>query len=60
MYFWIHNNIKNYRIKINLMGMISFAKSFKKHILRRNPHWMAMDQLRGFWMCFKQLIRRTK
>ncbi|HBA85985.1 MAG TPA: hypothetical protein DCZ95_18020 [Verrucomicrobia bacterium] len=56
MYFWVFNNIKNGHIKINLMGMIQFAKSAKKHIIRGNPSWMWMAQIRGFFMCFRQLL----
>ena len=56
LYFWIYNNVKNPNIKINLMGMIQFAKSGIKHIKRRNPSWMLKSQIKGFLMCLKQLL----
>lgn len=56
LYFWIFNNVKNDRLRINLMGMISFFKSTLKHIKRKNPDWMIKNQIQGFLMCFKQLI----
>lgn len=56
LYFYVFNNVKNNHIKINLMGMISFIKSGLKHIKRGSPHWIVVSQIRGFLMCFKQLI----
>ena len=60
MYFWIHSNVKNYRVKINLMGIIAFWRSAVKHWQRGSPKWMVRKQMRGIAMCFKQLLFSVK
>jgi len=56
MYFWVFRNIKNDKLKMNLMGILAFWKSLRKHIKRRSPLWMITAQIKGMFMCIRQLL----
>ena len=56
LYFFIFNNISNYKIKMNLMGVIAFLKSIFKHLKRKSPIWMILSQFKGLFACLRQLI----
>ena len=57
IYFLIFNSKINLYTKINLMGIISFLKSGIKHIKRKSPIWMIINQINGMFMCVFQLIK---
>ena len=56
IYFQLIIPMKDSHIKLNLMGLIAFTKSFIKHLKRKSPTWMLKKQVEGFIMCLKQLI----
>jgi hypothetical protein len=56
LYFWIFRNVKNFHIRFNLMGVIAFYKSVKKHLFRKHPLWMVTAQVRGIGMSIRQLL----
>jgi len=55
-YFLVFRKVKNHKVRFNLMGMISFTKSGIKHFKRRSPTWMIKEQVKGFFICLKQLF----
>ena len=57
LYCLIFRHVKSHKIRINLMGIISFMKSAVKHYRRQAPKWMVREQLGGVWMCLKQLFQ---
>ena len=60
IYFLIFNSKINQYTKINLMGIISFIKSGIKHIKRKSPFWIIINQIKGIFMCIFQLMTKQK
>ena len=56
LYFYIFNNVEDLYIRINLMGMIAFYISAKKHIMRKSPFYLVARQAKGLLQCFYQAV----
>ena len=56
LYFYCINRAHKSMFFFNLAGCISFYKSAIKHHSRKSPRWMVLRQVRGMFMCLKQMF----